>query len=124
MEDPGYLPGPVGEARSQSDRPVAGHPAGGHRPEGVYDAEGRIGHPFPLFHWTCSITSVIEQIPLENSKMWNILQDLFDNQPGYRTSPLSFYRQIADYYRYGSAGSPEFETVPMEIVCFLLTVPV
>jgi hypothetical protein len=29
------------------------------------------------------ITSVIKQLPLENSKMQSILQDLFNNQPGY-----------------------------------------
>jgi hypothetical protein len=32
---------------------------------------------------SCSITSVIEQLPLKNGKTRGILRDLFSNQPGY-----------------------------------------
>jgi hypothetical protein len=36
-------------------------------------------------------TSVSEQLPLKNRKMWSILQDLFDNQPGCRTSLMTYF---------------------------------
>jgi hypothetical protein len=37
--------------------------------------------------WTCSITSVIEQIPYKTGKMRSILRDLFNNPnpPGFST---------------------------------------
>jgi hypothetical protein len=102
MEDPGYLPGPVGEACGQSHIPVAGHPAGGHRLEGVYDAEGRFGHPIPLFPET------VPKLQFWNSFLRFIgktgvlagfSRSLVQNQPVLEQAPLSFYLKFADYYR-------------------------
>jgi hypothetical protein len=49
----------------------------------VFEPDQNANRRFGAGYWSCLKTSVFKQQPLKNRKMRSILQDLFNNQPGY-----------------------------------------